>query len=73
MQVCQEDFARALETVEADPAQAIGHACASLESICKAILDALSIPFPKDQTLKPLVRAVADELQLSPKDTRMST
>src|SRR5690349_2354780 len=41
MDVCEEDFARALETVESDPAEAIGHACTSLESICKFILDAL--------------------------------
>src|SRR5205809_216213 len=51
MQVCQEDFSRALETVSSDPAQAIGNACASLESICKTILDALGVPLPNDQTL----------------------
>src|SRR5689334_3615885 len=36
MQVCQEDFTRALEAVPNDPAGAIGHACTSLESIAKA-------------------------------------
>jgi hypothetical protein len=66
MQVCQDDFARALESVDADPAQAIGHACTSLESICKAILDAVGAPLPKDETLKSLVKAVAGPLQLSP-------
>jgi len=66
MQFCQEDFARALETVATDPAGAIGHACASLESICKAILDAVAVPLPKDESLKILVKAVAGQLQLSP-------
>ncbi len=66
MQVCQDDFARALENVETDPAQAIGHACSSLESVCKAILEALSISLPRDQTLKPLAKAVSDALELSP-------
>jgi hypothetical protein len=66
MQVCQDDFGRALETVATDPAGAIGHACASLESICKAILEAVGFPLPKDESLKTLVKAVADQLQLSP-------
>jgi len=66
MQVCQDDFMRALENVATDPAGAIGHACASLESICKAILVAVGVPLPKDESLKTLIKAVAEQLQLSP-------
>ena len=66
MSICQEDFGRALETVEADPSQAIGHACSSLESICKTILEALAVPLPRDESLKALVKAVSDNLDLSP-------
>lgn len=66
MSVCQEDFSRALATVETDPAQAIGHACSSLESICKTILDALGVTLPRDESLKALVRSVSENLDLSP-------
>jgi hypothetical protein len=66
MSICQEDFSRALATVEADPAQAIGHACSSLESICKTIIEALGVPLPRDESFKALVKTVSDTLDLSP-------
>ena len=66
MSICEEDFARAVATVDAGPAEAIGHACTSLESICKAIIHALGAPMPRDESLKSLVRVVAEQLELSP-------
>ena len=45
MQVCQEDFARALETVEADPAQAIGHACTSFRASARPFWMHYRFPF----------------------------
>ena len=64
--VCQEDFNRALDTVGSDPAEAIGHASSSLESICKAILHARSVGLPKDESLQSLMRSVSEVLELSP-------
>lgn len=60
------DFTRALSNVDADPAGAITSACSTLESIEKAILDNLGKPYPKDQSIQPLTRAVIEELKLAP-------
>ncbi len=45
MQVCRDDFEKALKDVETDPPNAIGMASTTLESICKAILDAFKVSY----------------------------
>ncbi len=65
-QAAIHDFDRALEYVKSDPEQALGSASSTLESICKAILDRLNEPHPKDEALQPLLRAVFDKMNLSP-------
>ncbi len=44
--VCREDFGRALDSIASDPASAVGLACTTMESICKAILEGLEVSFP---------------------------
>jgi hypothetical protein len=63
---CREDFSRALITVDTDPDSSLAFASATLESVCKAILDRTQTPYPRDQSLQPLVSAVFDVLDLSP-------
>jgi hypothetical protein len=63
---CREDFARALDAISTDPGSAVGLACTTMESICKAILDGLGVPFPSDESLQSLMKEVAKKLNLSP-------
>jgi hypothetical protein len=65
-QAAIHDFERALEYVKSDPEQAIGSASSTLESICKAILDRLNEPQPKDEALQSLLRIVFEKMNLSP-------
>lgn len=60
------DFERALSYVDTDAEQALGSASSTLESICKAVLDDFDAPHPKDESLQPLLKAVFDEMDLSP-------
>lgn len=60
------DFERALSSIEADPGGAITSACSTLESVAKSILDGLGKPYPKDQSIQPLVFATLRELTLAP-------
>ncbi|MCL0091709.1 abortive infection family protein [Dehalococcoidales bacterium] len=60
------DFERALSSIESDPAGAITSACSTLESVAKSILDGLGKPYPKDQSIQPLVFATLRELALAP-------
>ncbi|MCP4140783.1 MAG: abortive infection family protein [Chloroflexi bacterium] len=66
MKVCQDDFEKAVQDVETNPANAIGMASTALESICKAMLDAFKEPYPKDESLQPLLKTVFKILDLSP-------
>ena len=63
---CREDFQRTLTNIEADPDQALANACATLESICKALLDKFGKPYPSDQSLQTLLRTVLPHMNLSP-------
>jgi len=65
-QAAHEDFERAMSMVEADPEQALGNASSILESICKSILERLGKDIPKDQSMKPLVKATYGAMNLSP-------
>jgi hypothetical protein len=60
------DFERALSSVEADPEGATTSACSTLESVAKSILDGLGKPYPRDQSIQPLVSATLRELTLAP-------
>ena len=60
------DFERALSSIESDPGGAITSACSTLESVAKSILDGLGKPYPKDQSIQPLVFAILRELALAP-------
>lgn len=60
------DFERALSSIRSDPAGATTSACSTLESIAKFILDGLGKPYPKDQSIQPLVMATLKELRLAP-------
>ena len=58
MQVCRDDFEKALRDVEIDPPNSIGMASTALESICKAMLDVFEEPYPKNKSLQPLLKLV---------------
>lgn len=60
------DFERALSNIESDSGGAITSACSTLESVAKSILDGLGKPYPKDQSIQPLVFATLRELTLAP-------
>ena len=60
------DFERALSSIESDPGGAITSACSTLESVAKSILDGLGKPYPKNQSIQPLVFATLRELTLAP-------
>jgi hypothetical protein len=60
------DFDRALSSIDADASGAITSACSTLESIAKSVLDGLGKPYPKDQSIQPLIIATLKELQIAP-------
>ena len=66
LKVCEDDFNRALKDVNANPSQAIGNACTTLESICKAIIDAFDEDYPNDESLQSLLKKVLKLMKLSP-------
>lgn len=65
-QSATHDFERAIEYIQSDPEQALGSASSTLESICKLILDQFSVPYPKDESMQPLLKAVFEKMDLSP-------
>lgn len=60
------DFERAVSCVDSDPEGAITSACSTLESVAKSILDDLEKPYPRDQSIQPLVVTTLGELKLAP-------
>ncbi len=62
----KSDFERAISSIDSDAKGAITSACSTLESVAKSILDGLGKPYPKDQSIQPLVFAVLKELELAP-------
>ena len=61
-----QDFDRSLQQSGTDPEDAITAACSTVESVCKCILDKLGQPYPREQTISRLVRAVQRQLDISP-------
>jgi len=62
----KKDFDAAIHDIDLRPDIAIGMASTTLESICKAILDSFGGPYPDDESLQPLQKAVFEKLKLSP-------
>ena len=62
----EQEFQRALQSVEADPASSVTAASAIVEALCKVYIHDEKIELPKDQTIKPLWGAVQKHLGLDP-------
>lgn len=60
------DLDRALDSIEADPEDAVTSACSILESVCRSILVELEIPFPSKKDISSLYKALRAPLGLSP-------
>jgi hypothetical protein len=65
-----EEFARALRTVDADPPAAVTAACAIVESLCKAYIAEHDLTPPTSPTVKPLWAVVSKDLRLSPESVK---
>ena len=66
IEACIEDFDRAISNLESDPANAVGMASTTLETMCKAILDTMGESYPKDESLTSLYKEVQSIMNLSP-------
>jgi hypothetical protein len=62
----EEEFQRAIETVELDPPAAVTAACAIIEALCKVYIEDKHLALPASQTIKDLWRVVSRHLGLSP-------
>ena len=62
----QEEFDRALATIESDPRAAATAACSLIESLCKLFIEDKELEMPSDQTIKPLWKVVSKGLGLDP-------
>jgi Abortive infection C-terminus len=60
------DFERALNDADRDPEGAITSACATVESVCKCLLEQLEKPYPVKKDISHLVQEVQKHLDLSP-------
>jgi hypothetical protein len=65
---CEDDFNRALKSIDADPAQAISSANALLESVFKELLGRFDQPFNDTDTVLKLAKATFNALDLSPEN-----
>ncbi|AUB80317.1 abortive infection family protein [Candidatus Thiodictyon syntrophicum] len=63
---CRRDLDRAISSVASDPAQAIASACATLESVCKAILAQVGQAIPSNQAIQSLITETTKALNLAP-------
>jgi hypothetical protein len=57
---------RALSNVDSDPDAAMASASSTLESVCKQILDSYGEPYPRDESLQPLLKEAFSVLKLFP-------
>jgi hypothetical protein len=62
----EDEFNRALRSVDADPPAAVTAACAIVEALCKTYIADRGIALPANQTIKPLWSVVSKDLKLSP-------
>jgi hypothetical protein len=61
-----EEFERALRTVESSPKDSLSAACNILESICKVYIEEEGLEMPKKQDLQPVWTLVRKDLALDP-------
>lgn len=61
-----DDWRKAQDVMHTDPSSAISRATTLLETVLKHILADLSLECPADQSLQPLMKAVAKALDLAP-------
>ncbi|HOZ46556.1 MAG TPA: abortive infection family protein [Candidatus Hydrogenedentes bacterium] len=61
-----EEFERALRTVESSPKDSLSAACNILESICKVYIEEENLEMPKKQDLQPVWTVVRKDLALDP-------
>lgn len=64
--ILNEEFTRALESVESEPREAISAACNILESVCKIYIDEEGLDMPAKQDLKPVWAVVRKDLGFDP-------
>lgn len=62
----QEEFERAVRSIDEDPRSAATAACAIIESMCKVVIEDEGIEMPTDQSIKPLWKAASTKLRLDP-------
>ena len=62
----QQEFDRALGSVETDPPASVTAACAILEALCKIYIQDEKLDLPKEQTIKPLWAVVQKHLGFDP-------
>jgi hypothetical protein len=62
----EAEVTRALTAVDTDPPAALTAACSLVEAFCKVYLEDNELPFPNDQSIKPLWAAVQSHLGLDP-------
>jgi hypothetical protein len=63
-----DEFQRALGAVEDDPAAAVTAACATLEAVCKVVIEDEGLDMPKEQALGRVWNTVKAHLGLDAKD-----
>jgi hypothetical protein len=61
-----EEFKRALRTVESSPKESLSAACNILESLCKVYIEEEGLEMPKKQDLQPVWTVVRKDLALDP-------
>jgi hypothetical protein len=61
-----KEFERALQSVEQDPPAAITAACAIVEALCKTYCEDEGVDLPKEQSIKPLWKAVQSHIGFDP-------
>ena len=64
--VLNEEFDRALRTVETSPKDALSAACNILESVCKVYIDEEALEMPAKQDLQPVWSVVRKDLGFDP-------
>ena len=62
----QMEIARALQSAETDPEDAVTAACSLIEAVCRSILVELRLALPPKKDIEGLLKAVQEPLGLSP-------
>jgi hypothetical protein len=63
-----DEIRRIEDSVEVDPALAIGSAKELIESVCKTILDTRAVPYDKNADLSEVLKATTKALKMAPSD-----